>query len=539
MKRVALFLGALLLAAGCDDGTPEGDGSDNPIDVVLAPLFEKDGIDPVPAPNAEICRRLAGDLLGRFVTADEVEDECEGRSVGEIARRFQARDEYLLHSERHWRDRLDTNDVEVDWRYLKDVYDRVDSLHRGDLRYEDFVLEVSAHPGFMMGMFEPAEKAALAIRAFLGREATEAEAADLASLYRAWLPAQMPDPDFGYTYRIGARILPFLCEPLTSCTSELMGGGLLDMSSFDPMDPDGVLYEDLTSEQLSAVQEPGRVLVRQPALWEAAADEILNRLLGWSDGGRFPREPGIILPEVREVVADYLRETGDYPGAERLVITSWLYRQKAEVADDGFGDDPYAPVPPIYQHGPVKPALAETWLNSTKAITLDFGTCDPRYSDGFPYFLILDAANQGTITQQQALEDVRTLYEMMEDRRPFNEQEGIPDFTYGFIARLIGGCPGFTNTRQPQTGLSYAFTQESLSELLCQPGVAAGLGEDTEVEDILRTQMRLTLGRNPTAEETDEFVAASETCVGTECAPAALRNSVCVGLLGSMPMIFY
>src|SRR5207253_9943983 len=136
-------------------------------------------------------------------------------------------------------------------------------------------------------------------------------ASDFASLYRAWIPQQVVDPDFSYAYRVQAIILPGLCEPLTSCSSDLLGGGVLDMSPFPQGSLyEGVRYEDLTAEELSAVQEPGRVLIRQPGLYEAAADEILNRLLAWSDGGRFPREPGIVLPEVREVLADYLKETG-------------------------------------------------------------------------------------------------------------------------------------------------------------------------------------------------------------------------------------
>lgn len=541
VSRVALVLGAASLSAGCSgDKDRNGGPGDNPIDAVLAPLFEADGFTPVAASNAEICRRLSADLLGRYATADEVEQDCKGRPVGEIARRFQSRADYLLTSERHWRDRLDSNDVTQDWRYLKEVYERVDDLHRGDLRYDDFVLEVSSHPGFMMGMFEPAEKAALAIRAFLGRAASDAEAADLASLYRVWLPAGVVDPDFAYTYRIQARVLPVLCEPLTSCTSVLMGGGALDMSVFNDPTYQGIAFEDFTAAQLSAMQEPGRVLVRQPELWEAAADEILNRLLAWSDGGRFPREPGIVLPEVREVLADFLRETGDYPAAERLVITSWLYRQAAEVPADGYGDDPLAPVPPIYHHGPVKPALAETWLNSTRPIVgIDFGTCDPRYTDGFPYFLLVQAYDEGLIGANQLYTDLEKLHGMMGDRRLWDAESGYPDFVYDYLGRLIGGCPGFASRRQPQTGLSYAFTQETLAELLCSPGIAAGLGADSEIADILRTQMRITLGRNPTSEETAAFEAAAAGCSGAECAPINLRNSVCVGLLGSAPMIFY
>lgn len=547
MKRLVFLLGTVLTVSACSGGKNDGtgDNGDNAIDAVLAPRFEAEGITPVIASKTELCRRLSADLLGRFATASEVGDECDGRTVSEIARRFQSRQEYLLLSERRWRDRLRSNDVEQDWRYLKEVYEHVDALHRGDLPYDDFVQLVSTHPGFMMGVFEPEEKAALAIRAFLGRTASEAEAADFASLYRVWIPSYEQDEDFAYAYRIEAYVLPGLCEPLTSCTSDLLGSGVLDMSSF-PAGAlfEGIAYDDLTSEQLSAVQEPGRVLIRQPALYEAAADEILNRLLAWSDGGRFPREPGIVLPEVREVLADYLRENGDYAAAERMVLNSLLYRQAAQIEPDGYGEDPVAPVPPIYQHGPVKPVIAEMWVDSTAELIFDFGgTCDPRYTDGFPYFILLQGLDMG-IPAAQVGEDVERLYGMMEDRRAWDETGGdfypfgIPDFTYDYVAGLIGGCPGFDGERQAQTGLSYAFTQETLAELLCSAAPEA-LGADTEVEDILDYQMRRTFGRSPTNAEIADFEAAAETCAGNECTPAGMRNQVCVGLLGSMPMIFY
>lgn len=552
MKRFALALGSVLLVSACSGEKDKGGGDgDNPIDAVLAGKFAAEGITPVAASNQELCRRLSGDLLGRFVTKEETADECAGRSVGEIARRFQAREEYLVLSERRWRDRLLTNDVEGDWRHLKEVYGYVDDLHRGDMRYDDFVLMVSTHPGFTGRFFQPEEKSALAISAFLGRTATGAEASDLASLYRVWLPSFEDDPDFYYTYRLNARVLPYLCEPLTSCSSELLGGGILDMSPFSPSDPnyfDGYGYDDLTSEQLSAVQEPGRVLIRQRALYDAAADEILNRLLSWSDGGRFPREPGIVLPEVREVLADYIEETGNYAAAERVVLSSWLYRQSAAITPDGFGDDPVAPVPPIYQHGPVKSAIAETWIDSARSLTFDLGgTCDPRYTDGFPYFMLLEALDDPEypeLTEAQVGADLRLLYEMMEDRRGWDETGGdfypfgIPDFTYDYVANLIGGCPGFDGERQAQTGLSYAFTQETLAELLCQYA-PEGQGTDTEVADILDFQMGLTFGRSPTSEEIADFETAAATCVGAECTPEGKRNQVCVGLLGAMPMIFY
>ncbi len=534
VKRLASLLAAVALA-GC---SPKGAEQPNAIDEYMEPKFEAESITPVEAPKAELCRRLAADLLGRFLTADEAASQCKG-SVGDIARRFQGREEYLVVSERHWRDRLDTSDVNVDWRQLKDLYDGVDALHRGDLRYEDFGLEAMSHPGFVMNVFQPEDKVKAVFRAFLGRAPSEAEASDFAALYRPWIPTQEVDPDVAYIYTIGARIFPLLCDPVMNCSTTLFGGGALDLSSISDPGFQGVRYDDLSEAQKDALREPGRILTAQPFFYEAAADEILNRLLGWSDGGRFPREPGIVLPQVREILADYLRETGNYPAAERLVITSWLYRMKAEVADDGFGDSPTAPVPAIYATGPVKAATAEVWLDSTALLTLSLGACDARY-EGFPYFLILQQLQNGAVTQAQATADMRKIYDMQQNRQPWDDEQGMPDFLYQSIARLIGGCPGFGSMRQEQTGLSYAFTQESLAELLCQPGVAQNVGTDTAIADIVQFQTRIAYGRDATAEEIADYTTAAASCAdATECSPTGMRNAVCVGLTGGAPMIFY
>ncbi len=539
MKRAVLFLAVATSTLAC--GSPDSD--ENAIDAVMAPIFDAKGIDPRAASTGEICRRLFADLLGRSPTAAEVSSECKGRSVYEIAKRFQGREAYLLVSERHWRDRLRTTDVTADWRYLKELYARVDDLHRGNLRYDDFAEEVLTHPGFVNNVFDPEDRTRIAFEAFLGRGASDAEAADLASLWRPLVPNYEQDPDFEYTYRVGLRILPFLCDPLFACTAHLLGGGTIDMEPFDDSEPEGVAWEELDEAQRSAIREAGRVFTRQPAFWEAAADEILNRYLGWSDGGRFPREPGIVLPEVRQVLARHLQKTGSYPSAERLLLTSWLYRMSAKVEDDGFGDSPTAPVPEIYAHGPVKAGSAEYWLDTASRLTAELGTCDPRYTDGFSYFFLFEAYDDGTIDLEQYQADVRRLWEMQESRLPWRETEdgAYPNYDYVYVARLIGGCPGYQNQRQEQTGLAFAFTQESLAELLCDEYVAQNLapsGEQT-VAKILTHQMKQVFGRGPSAEEIADYEAAAEACEGQECTEAGLRNSICVGLLGSAEMIFY
>lgn len=513
------------------------------LDALLHRTFWLEGHTPVEASTEELCQRMAVDLLGHNLSAAQLGNECTGRTAEQIAAAFQARPEYLVVSERHWRDRLQIDDVSSDWRYNKALFDRVDALHRGTLRYDAFVPEVLAHPAFVLGDVQAEDRVRRAFKAFFRREASDVEAADLAALYRPWVPVQEIDPDFRYIYRFGSTILPGLCQPLFRCESSALGGGRLQLGA---MGFDAIRWEDLSETQRDMLREIGRMFVRQPTLWEAAADDILERLLGWSDGGRFPREPGILLPEVRDALARILRETGDYPAAERLVMTSWLYRQSARVEPDGLGDDPAAPVPPPYYSGPVKARSAEAWLDSASAVTTGLGTCDPRYSDGFAYILMYQAAQTGTITMGKLEEDVAALWVMQENRQRLvlNQEIGInfPDTGYTSIARLMGGCPGFQAQRQSPEGIAYAYGQESVAELLCtyydlraRPIAAPPL----TVARLLTHQMGLLFGREPLPEEVAEFEAAYMGCAGNACSEAQLVKSMCSALLGSAEALFY
>jgi hypothetical protein len=522
-------------AAGCDPrGQPPVYEGTNAIDAVMTRVFWENDVTPVEATTAELCRRMTIDLTGRAPTADAIEADCGGKTPEQIARALQARPDYLLRSERLWRDRLDVNDVVTDWRYSKALFALVDRLHRGEIRYDSFAVEVLTHPGFTSIDYLPDERVRIAFRAFLGRPATDAEAMDLASLTRPWLPIQQPDPDFPSIYRFHMHVLPVLCAPLFRCTASLLGGGELDLAGagYDP-----IPYENLTPQQLENLRVFGRVIARQPIFWEAAADEILNRLLGWSDGGRFPREPGVLLPEVRQVLAEYLLETGDIPAAERMVLSSWLYRQSAIV--EGEPD----PDRPVWASGPVKPMLAEDWLTSAMTLSIDFGTCDPRYTDLFPYFLLYQYAQTASASVDYVNAEVQRLHQMQELRVPLyaDPMSGYmyPDLRFTQLARLIGGCPGFQAQRTGPSGIAYSFTQESIAELLCQPGVGFGAtppGTPT-IENVVIHQTRRLFGRSPEPEEMEAFIAAHGRATGEDA--NSIVSSVCVALLGSAEGLFY
>lgn len=522
-------------------GDPPPYAGTHPLDALTHRTFWRAGHTPVEAPHDELCQRMAVDLLGRSLTRAELATDCTGTTAEAIAAAFQARPEYLVVSERWWRDRLEIDDVASDWRYNKALFARVDALHQGTLRYDAFVPEVLAHPAFVLGDVQAEDRVRRAFRAFFGRDASDGEAAELAALYRPWVPVQERDEDVPYVYRFTATILPGLCQPLFRCATSALGGGRLALGT---MGFDAVRWEDLTDAQRVALQELGRLFVRQATLWESAADDLLDRLLGWSDGGRFPRRPGVLLPEVREALAAYLRQTGDYPGAERLVLTSWLYRQTAHVASDGLGDDPAAVVPPPYLSGPVKARSAEAWLDSATSIIAPLGTCDPRYSDGFVYFQMVQATQTGTISMAQLEVDVERVWRLQESRQPLelNSDLGImfPAFTFSTLARLMGGCPGFQDQRQSPEGIAYAYGQESVAELMC---VAYGLRSrpagPITVASVLTHQMSNLFGRLPDAEELAIFESASLGCAGAECSEDQLVSATCAALLGSAEALFY
>lgn len=524
-------------------GDPPPYTGDNPIDAVMNTVFFQYDFTPTEAETAELCRRLYVDLIGRSPTSEEVTRECAGKSVDAIARALQARPEYLLVSERSWRDRLDVDDVRVGWRYTKDLFALVDQLHQGRLGYGDFAVAVLAHPGFTMTKLQPDDRVRAAFLAFLGRAATKAEAEDLASLVRPWIPRQINDPDFPYLTTNEALIFPILCQPLLRCSASLLGGGHLDLTATNA---EPIRYDDLNAQQRMALRELGRVFVRQPFFYEAEADEILNRLLGWSDGGRFPREPGIVLPEVRQALAEALAKDGSVPAAERIVLSSWLYRQAAAGLSDGQGDDPAAPIPEPWTSGPLKAMSAEAWLDSLSNLSISFGTCDPRYSDTFSFFQMIQAVQTGTITTAQFNADAVRLHDLMGLRMPIRHDDtlnlDVPDFRYLQVARLIGGCPGFQARRTGPTGIAFAFTQEALAEILCAPTIAfraSPPGADQSVAALVRHQIPLLFGRAADPEEATILSEHQQRCSGADCQPGADPASVCTALAGSAEGLFY
>lgn len=525
---------------------------ENVIDEAIHDRLECEGVAYVAASNDELCRRLFVDLVGRYPTPDEVSGECAGKSADVIAASLQEWQEYTFVGRRLWRDRLDSSDLDINWRVIKDLFGVLDGLFDGSRTYEELAVEVLAHPGFLLMRDDPRDRAVLAFEVFLGRSPTEAEATDLTPLFRFWFRIGDADPDFP-TYREMPALVPTLCSEVAPCRSELFGGAV-DLTGIPtevlPQGTEAAWWEDLTDEQRAPLREVGRMFVRQPMFWEAAADELLDRLLGWNDGGRFPRRPGAVLPRARAALAAFLAQSGDYRAAERQILASRLYTQTSAVseavaADAGEGGAADKPAP-VYASGPVKPLSAEAWLDSAAQVAAEFGVCDSRYPYSFAFFLLYDAVEMGELPAEELESALRRLHAMMDHRVPLeinDDGDLTPRFLYQYLANQIGGCPNGERARQEVGALAFAFAQEALAELICLPDWADGLmpgdTDDASLEEVLDHQMPLLFGRGPTPDDLAAFQEAIIPCQFGTCSGPGMAQSVCVALLGSAQMLFY
>jgi len=567
MRRPALLV-ALGLSA-CPAPTPieppppvcAGCDLTHPIDAVLASTFATEGVEPWLASPAELCRRLGFDLVGRPLRPDERAD-CEGAvDRGEVDAAIvglQAEDDYLLVSMRVAADRFGTDDVIVDFRATVDLYDHVTALHRGAARYDEFLVELLRHPGLMLADFALAERVDRVMRATHFRPANDAERQGLANLFRPWLADFEGQDEELPILRRRAYVLPSFCEPTASCSTSMWGGASVDLSFIPAPQRATPIYADSFDAQTeAALAVPGRLFAAQPAVYEAYAEHLLNRFIDWDDGERDIRTPGHLFPAVRAAVAAHLQETGDVPAAERLVLTSLLYTQAADVADgDGVTLDAAGALPSPLFVGPLKPMSPEAWIATVMAKAgFEVGRCDPRFADGFSYAMVYDAFVDDDGAIQDGAAYNAAMQRLFELRRDFGRLD--PSGTFGadgtelldyargalFIARQLGGCPGFGTPRQRPAGLAFALTQDNFAALLCDAVTQFPIGNpDREsVRGIIDEQWRNVLGRNVTDDELALAVAASGcSALGEgDCAPAALATRTCLALATSTELTFY
>ncbi len=531
----------------------------HPINAVLASSFVALGLTPHLATNDEVCRRAGFDLLGRPLTTTELSDCAGAADLDTALLALQGSDDYLLQSQRHWADRFGTDDVVVDFRATVALYQRVDALHRGELRYDDFVVDVLRQSGLINADFTGRERVRRVFRALLQRKPNEAEENALAGLWRAWVIdfGGLTDPDLPIPRNYG-YVMAGLCEPLARCSTELWGGAVVDLSMIAEADRFTPLYEDQlgnpeNAEINAALGAPGELFARQPETYEAQADAILDRFLDWDEGERDIRTPGFLFPAVRAVVADQLRETGDVPAAERLVLTSLLYIQTS-VVDDGVtldGDESNRPHP--LSVGPTKPIIGEAWIASLQnTSSYDYGTCDPRFSDGFSFSMLYQSYSDGLINAVQYNELMTVLLQARGDRgrlQPTGEigEDGVTelvgyDYGYTFVARQLGGCPGFGAVRSRPAGVAFASVQDGMAEALCAPELLDRVippGRPS-VDDVTSAVFQALLQRAPSAEERELVTSGSGCAVldDGDCAAPLLASRLCVGIAGTSESLF-
>ncbi|MFO0725408.1 MAG: hypothetical protein U1E65_16615 [Myxococcota bacterium] len=490
--------------------------STNPLDRALAPAFASACLSLRAENEALLCRRIHADLVGRYPSAAE-RANCASFSADQLLRELQGDPRYLLQSERYWREALSL-DPTIDWRLLRALWARVDALHRGALRYDRFVVETMADPAWAVS----GAVSARAFTAFLGRAPTAFEGADFERLYAGWTKTyRQGGPDNLPLSEFGASLDPWACRAIGGCRTILFGGAALALNA-EPKDTHGfptvIAWEALDPEDKRALEAPGELLSAQPELWEAEADRILDRFLAWDEGAFFPTNPGVILPPLRAALADFLRDSGDVPAAERLLLRAAVYRQQAS------GDPLEAR--PLFAAGPMKQAPAETLLDSLLgAAGANLEPCDPRYPlrhyqaelDQQFHLGTLDVA--GLSRASQAIVDLLSPHARLRARP---DGATVLDLRYEDLADHLGGC----RTSLPDPGVGFALGHESLIEALCAAELS-GLGRE------LRPLVQRFLGRDPSTEEAAAVEAALSTC-GETCAV-----ELCHAVAGSGELVFY
>ncbi len=128
-----------------------------------------------------------------------------------------------------------------------------------------------------------------------------------------------------------------------------------------------------TSQLQAELRAVGDALIARGDFWETAADRELHKLLGWWQTTF--RHPDSDLPEVRSLLADQLKASGDLRDVQRLVATSLLYVQPGTTPDvDGAAD-----MPP-WIAGPTKLLAGEAWLvTAADSVGEVAGQCDFRW----------------------------------------------------------------------------------------------------------------------------------------------------------------
>jgi hypothetical protein len=525
--RMRVSLVAALLVAGCSHGSGGG-ASSNPVDAVVLPMLHADRITPTVASDSELCRRLAIDLSGVAPIWDDYLAHCQGKTPAQIVDYYMSTPGYLRVNQRLWADAFQYDNRTVWYSYIQDLDAQVAKLYAGGLGYADFATIAVAHPAFV-GEFAGENVIAYAYQAFLGRDALPEERQDLLALYRMWRGRGAYDPVIdSFRYNVCTSDADCstgrTCQPNPKmpaervCTSDTnyrelyldpraCAGALGPLACTSQRSAASAILPEpmpLTLGQLSAsdwqiLRAPGRVIVAQPELWEAAIDVMLAKYLGWWHGG--VQLPGYEIPAVRQALAVELQRSGDVRAVERMILTSVLYTQPAsEPAGDSVR----------WHYGPLKQMIAESWLDSVGKMTgVAMGSCDWRYAQASPRW-----TPPASIPPPGAL----------------------ARFPYQTTARTLGGCPDeSTQLRYTDVGVLSAMEQRSLLAAACTDAAATRLlptAGETPAALVKRLYRDLYTHDLPPSE-------ASSVASALPAADAPTAQQLCQALMRSSRFLFY
>lgn len=492
----------------------------NAIDATLLPLLSKEGVAPVPASDAELCRRYAIDLTGVVPSFADYEQYCRGKSPGAMVDHFMGLDGYVSVNQRYWADAFLYDNQNTWYQYISDLDGQVGALYRGEMKYPDFVAVAVAHPAFV-SKFGGENAVAYAYENFLGREALPVERQDLLALYRTWRRRPATDPALAYA-RYGACINASDCDARLVCTS----GYCTERSNYeelyvDPTSCAGPLggvacsstmtgasailqgagptaLQDLTPAQWETLRTPGRVIANFPGFWETAVDTVLKKYTGWWMAGS---PPGSEVPDVRASLAAFFRGTkGDVRALERQVLTSALYTMAATP------QDPNDAVP--WHRGPTKTMAAEIWLDSVGALAgANLGSCDWRYPN----------------TSPQSLPPALV-----------PPQGQVVGFSYSDAARVLGGCPDrVSQLRTTNTGVLTTIKQRDVLAEVCASSAASAIVGAPDAPTLVRQFWRPAFLEDPTE---SQVAAIAATLRNGDSATAV---ALCELLPRTNPFLFY
>ncbi len=541
---LTLFAPLTLLVA-CDDKPPPGGpptpetcaGATHPLDHALCAELYDAGYRPQLAGDAELCTRLFVDLLGIRAPAEQLRSDCIGQPLDTVVGRIQESEAYRRAARRRWADRLSYSDALVDAGSIHDLDRLVEDLYQGRTSYRDFAIMVLAHPGFVgrfVGYGQPDLVAEAAFRAFLGRPATRPEAIDLSNLWRPWIgntyvrldgaaDRAAIAPPYGYG---GVPLIdPQACAAgVNACESTLLGPATIAFPADGRVEY--IAIADLTAADWESLRTPGRLFAGLDAFWEAEVDAELQRLLGY--------DLGSLRPKARQALVDlFKRNGGDVRELERIVLTSWAYRQTAD--EIASSPRPESLRQTAFAYGPTKLMIAEDWLHSIGAVIgRDLGECDWRYPN------LPDAA-----LPPETIDPLQDVYP--------RDGSGAMDTTFRDSARVLGGCPGafdygsFSVTgRTGHIGLITAVAQEEELVKLCFLGdvpalMPPGLDPADHSAAAIEATVRHVMGRieiDPTDPQVAEAVSAViDNC--TDCDVEATARGLCSGLLGGIAFMTY